>query len=241
MAVKKRQTFNPNQAEGGSFTRQSFAEALLLNLGITPTKPAVTKLIAWEVQEGGNWNNSAHYNPLNTTLAMPGATNTGAQGNIKSYTSPAQGIEATLRTLQASAYKGIIQALKQGSLAEFETAVNASPWGTKFPGGGAAGHGLNLGPIIKPGEHPTGVNVQGAAEEAVEGVAEAVEGVTDTAGAIEKLASDFSSQSLGELALKVVLFLAGALLVVYGIMVAVRPPDRALSLPKLPVPVPVPA
>jgi hypothetical protein len=38
---------------------------------------------------------------------------------------------------------------------------------------------------------------------------------------------------LAKLGVTIVLLLAGVLLVVYGIMVAVRPPDRALSLPKL--------
>jgi hypothetical protein len=47
-------------------------------------------------------------------------------------------------------------------------------------------------------------------------------------------------EDLGQLALKGVLILAGAFLVVYGIMVAVRPRDSALSLP-VPKAAPVPA
>ncbi len=47
-------------------------------------------------------------------------------------------------------------------------------------------------------------------------------------------------EDAGQLLLKGVLLLAGAFLVVYGIMVAVRPRDSAMSLPKaMPVPVPV--
>lgn len=46
---------------------------------------------------------------------------------------------------------------------------------------------------------------------------------------------------VGTLAIKIVLLLAGAVLIVYGIMVAVRPRESALSIPfpKGPVPVPV--
>jgi hypothetical protein len=227
MAVKKRSTFKPapngGLKAGETVTKQSFAEAVLLNLGITPTSAAVTKFVAWENQEGGHWNNSALYNPLNTTLEMPGAGNTGTQGNIKVYQSWEQGMTATVKTLKS--YSGILRALKAGTMAQFEAAVSASPWGTKFPGGGAAGKGVGLGPVIKPGEHPTGVNVQGAAEEGAKTVAEAAEG--------------FSWEKLANLGVEFVLLLAGAILVVYGIMVAVRPRESALSLPKMPMPVPV--
>jgi hypothetical protein len=53
-----------------------------------------------------------------------------------------------------------------------------------------------------------------------------------------KKAFEFSWGGLSSFALKAVLLLAGAVLVVYGIMVAVRPRESALSLPKV-VPVPV--
>lgn len=43
----------------------------------------------------------------------------------------------------------------------------------------------------------------------------------------------------GELGLMLIMLLAGAMLLIYGIAVAVRPKDSALSLPKIPVPVPV--
>lgn len=78
-------------------------------------------------------------------------------------------------------------------------------------------------------------------------------GVSGDAAGASKLASE-GAKAAGEaagnllqtqggvLVLKGVLLLAGAVLVIYGIMVAVRPPDRALSLPKVPMPsvVPVP-
>jgi hypothetical protein len=124
--------------EGGETKeKEEFAKAVLEQVGIKPTTAAVEKMVAWETAEGGNWQNGAKYNPLNTTLPMVGAGNTGAQGNIKVYTSWAQGVDATAKTLDGSEYEGVRTALEGGSLASFEEAVNGSPWGTKFSGKGA--------------------------------------------------------------------------------------------------------
>ncbi len=49
----------------------------------------------------------------------------------------------------------------------------------------------------------------------------------------------FDWSKLSEFAVKLVLVLAGAVLVVYGVMVAVRPRESAFNFPKMPVPVPV--
>ena len=62
------------------------------------------------------------------------------------------------------------------------------------------------------------------------------EGLEKTA---EKAAAAFSWEGLSKFAITAVLLVAGAILVVYGIMVAVRPREGALALPKMPVPVPV--
>jgi len=205
-------------AEAHAFEKQTVATQVLLGLGIkNPTGAEITKMVAWFNQEGGNWNNSARYNPLNTTLAKPGAGNTGTQGNIKVYTSWNQGIEATVDTLKAPAYKGILSALTSGSNAAFEQAVNASPWGTKFPGNGNA-----VGPVsLVGGENAVGgllPGVESAAGSAVEAVGSAL---------------GFSWEKLGEFALTTMLLLVGAVLVVYGIIVTAGGRDR-------PVPVPVP-
>lgn len=74
---------------------------------------------------------------------------------------------------------------------------------------------------------------------AIPGVGEVVKGspLAKPQEAVEALG--FSWGKLGEFALTTVLLLVGAVLVVYGIMVAARPRDRALSLPTPPVPVPV--
>jgi hypothetical protein len=87
-------------------------------------------MLGWEQAEGGHWHNSARFNPLNTTLPMPGAGNTGTQGNIKSYRSPRQGVRATVRTLRNGNYGAIIQALKAGDPSRVAAAIDSSPWGT---------------------------------------------------------------------------------------------------------------
>jgi hypothetical protein len=194
--------------------KNSVAQDVLKQLGISPTLASTAKLVAWFDQEGGNWNNSARYNPLNTTLSMPGAGNTGSQGNIKVYTSWTQGIEATVKTLKAPAYKSILSTLASGSGAAFEAAVNASPWGTKFPGGGNA---TQLSTLSANPEEGTTKSLPSDAKKAVES------------------ALGFSWSKLEGFALTSVLLLVGAVLVVYGIMLAVKPAGS-----RLPMPVPVP-
>lgn len=116
---------------GGQVTPSSFAASVLSRLGIKPTTQNIQDFTAWESQEGGNWANNAKYNPLNTTMSEPGAGNTGSQGNIKVYTSWAQGLAATVATLKLSAYKGIVDALSgNASPSAFSAAVAGSPWGT---------------------------------------------------------------------------------------------------------------
>lgn len=134
----------PDQS-GGAFhakphTPKWFAIKVLEQLGVPLTHQNVKAFVAWEAAEGGHWNNSAHFNPLNTTQAMPGYSETGSQGNIGSYTSWQQGIDATVKTLENGRYTDIIAALNDGHDAHaVVTAVVNSPWGTKSIGLSSAG------------------------------------------------------------------------------------------------------
>ena len=126
-------------------TQQDWATAFLSKLGIAPTVQNTADLVAWQEQEGGNWNNSAKYNPLNTTLSEPGSAAINSVG-VKSYTSWSQGLQATASTLQVNAYgyPAIVSDLQNNApLAQFETDVNSSSWGTHFssPGSGLYGPG----------------------------------------------------------------------------------------------------
>lgn len=104
----------------------------LLRLGGWPTTTEnLTAVVAWARAEGGHNVNNAAWNPLNTTKPMPGAGNTGSQGNIKVYVSRAQGLEATVATIRLNYYTAVVAALRAGNNAVAVcTAVGASPWGT---------------------------------------------------------------------------------------------------------------
>jgi peptidoglycan hydrolase CwlO-like protein len=112
------------------YTPQSWASALLNRCGLPTTTDNVEAIVAWEMAEGGNWSNTALYNPLNTTMPEPGATSINSVG-VKAYTSWDEGFDATIATLFNGSYSGIISALKVGNNAQaVADAVGASPWGT---------------------------------------------------------------------------------------------------------------
>jgi uncharacterized protein YukE len=109
-----------------------FGVALLQRLGAPVTKSNLQFLIAWSNEEGGNWHNAAHFNPLNTTLMQPGAVSMNSVG-VKAYTSWDQGIGATVATLHNGRYDDIVAALQGGNAAQ--TAVSAAGLRT-WSGGG---------------------------------------------------------------------------------------------------------
>jgi peptidoglycan hydrolase CwlO-like protein len=118
-------------ALSGNFTQLTWAKALLEQLHMPLTTQNTAAITAWEMAEGGHWHNSAHYNPLNTTMPEPGATAMNWVG-VKAYTSWAQGFTATIATLFNGNYAGIIAALRRGNDAQaVADAVARSPWGTQ--------------------------------------------------------------------------------------------------------------
>jgi peptidoglycan hydrolase CwlO-like protein len=114
----------------GAYTQQTWARALLKNLGVPVTDANISAIFSWEIAEGGHWYNTATFNPLNTTMSEPGATSMNSVG-VKAYTSWEQGFTATISTLFNGYYAGIIAALERGDDAQaVANAVAASPWGT---------------------------------------------------------------------------------------------------------------
>lgn len=138
----------------GSVTRAQFARTVLNRLGIHPTDANVQAMIGWERAEGGHWNNTARYNPFNTTLDMPGSGDTGTQGNISIYRNWEQGVQATVKTLSNGLYAPILQALKHGSPTDVAGAIDSSPWGT---------HGSYIRDVIAeaPGHKGSGSTIGG--------------------------------------------------------------------------------
>ena len=115
---------------GGAVTQITWAQAFVNRLGMPMTADNVAAVVAWEMAEGGHWYNTAYFNPLNTTQSMPGATVFNSVG-VKAYKSWAQGLEATVITINNGYYGGILSALNAGNDGQaVAAAVAASPWGT---------------------------------------------------------------------------------------------------------------
>jgi len=146
---------NPFRHHGGSvkttgpdMSKNEWAKALITKLGGSPTDANTGAILSWMAQEGGHWNNSAGYNPLNTTRGMPGAklmdAGPGRSHGVKHYTSWEQGLEATVLTLtekaEARGYDKVVNAIISGKdQNRIMDAVYASKWGTGKGGGGSKG------------------------------------------------------------------------------------------------------
>ena len=134
---------NKSAAKG----RQDFAKALLQKLNIPVTPGAIEALSLWQQKEGGHWNNSAAYNPLNTKLEDGAVAE--LDSGVKAYGSWEAGVSATAATLtgnQSSSrgYDNIISALQSGDTTTAIAAILASSWdggggGTNSNYGGLAG------------------------------------------------------------------------------------------------------
>lgn len=102
---------------------------LLGALGIPATADAIRFLDQWQSFEGG----TAQNNPLNTTQAWAGATNYNSVG-VKNYRTRADGIQATMTTLENGRYDAILQALRSGNPYTFAEplaiATALRTWGT---------------------------------------------------------------------------------------------------------------
>ena len=114
----------------GNVTPTSWADALLADLGAPATADNQRAIVAWERAEGGHWQNSARFNPLNSTQLEPGSQPMNSVG-VQAYMNWAQGMAATVTTLRNGRYGGVLEALGTGNCAPcVAAAVGASPWGT---------------------------------------------------------------------------------------------------------------
>lgn len=113
-------------------TPDQFATALLGGLGMPITPASIKAIKTWSRFEGGNWKNSAHYNPLNTTLHEKGSTSMNYAG-VQSFSNWSTGVQATIETLKNTkgvGYEAILASLKTGksSSADILKAISASHW-----------------------------------------------------------------------------------------------------------------
>ncbi len=138
MPVKRGQGGQP-QLPGGpvGVTRASWAQSLLDALSMPTTVQNLKDIVGWELAEGGAGpqfgvaNNTANFNPLNTTQLAPSAISINTVG-VKSYSSWDEGLTATAQTLNNGNYDAILQLLQAGNVSSttFAATVNSSPWGT---------------------------------------------------------------------------------------------------------------
>lgn len=117
----------------GTGDKKVWATQLLAALGAPATDSNINALTTWQSREGGHWNNSASFNPLNTTLDMGGSESMNGVG-VKRYTSWEQGIQATVNTLtgakaDARGYSDIVNALRSGASTDAVlSAISNSAW-----------------------------------------------------------------------------------------------------------------
>lgn len=115
-----------------SYTREDFAEAVLIELKAPLTKRNLWAMLSWCQAEG----DAARFNPLGSTLRRPGSTTFNSH-NVQNYTSFPQGVSATVETLNYGAdrriygYQGIRYRLRHNAWASKTLwAVERSAWGT---------------------------------------------------------------------------------------------------------------
>ena len=115
---------------GNAYTPPSWAAALLSAGGWPQTRCNLSAVTGWEQAEGGNWQNAARFNPLDTTMPEPGSSVMNSAG-VQAYPSWQAGFTATLATLGNGNYGPVLSALSSGGNAQaVADAVAASPWGT---------------------------------------------------------------------------------------------------------------
>lgn len=129
-----------------------FMVSVLHQLGAPITAANLGFLYAWARREGAG----GAYNPLNTTLAMPGASSMNGVG-VKNYTSWQQGARATARTLSSSYYSDVVAALRSGHASTTTSYAGLSKWS----GGGYSNlAGISTSPYVLYGG-PAGTNPVG--------------------------------------------------------------------------------
>jgi hypothetical protein len=118
---------------GTPWTPVSFAHALLSRLGVPTSANNVRALVAAQAIEGGFMFNTARFNPLNTTMPMPGS-HAISPGGVQAYTNWQQGVDATAKTLVNNpGYNGILQALDvSADPSDTLIAWANSPWGLQL-------------------------------------------------------------------------------------------------------------
>jgi murein DD-endopeptidase MepM/ murein hydrolase activator NlpD len=107
-------------------TDNEFYKAILTGVGAPVTPENLKFLYAWRQAEGSG----GVYNPFNTTMKADGATSINSDG-VKVYTTPEQGLNATVKTILLPTYRCISDGLRQNIGADRLAACPClDTWGT---------------------------------------------------------------------------------------------------------------
>ena len=124
---------------GDKSTPEQWAKAMLTALGAPIKQDSIDALKTWARFEGGhfsnNGNHGARYNPLNTSLKLPGSGPMSEKNKlVQRYQNWDQGIDAAVKTLTGNraderGYSAIVEALRKGADKDaILAAVNKSAW-----------------------------------------------------------------------------------------------------------------
>jgi len=111
------------------------AQAIVLDLGGVPTPTNLKLLAAWSYCEKPHYAGSSWQwnNPLNTTEPCCGYTGSVNSAGVKIYPTPANGVQATVKTLQNGYYPQLVQALLTSNATQFFAASGEmTTWGTSL-------------------------------------------------------------------------------------------------------------
>lgn len=114
---------------GNIINTTDFAVALEQALGDTVTDRNNATIARWARAEGGNWHNNALFNPLNTTKTMPGSHSVNSIG-VQAYLSWAEGIAATVATINNGRYPNVVSDLRRGVGLGPDADPDLITWGT---------------------------------------------------------------------------------------------------------------
>ncbi len=110
-----------------------WAETFLRTIGAPVVRSNLVVVVAWEASEG----TQATWNPLATTMPMPGASVYNSHG-VRNYKTMRQGIEASIKTVRRPnhGYEKILDGLEKGADAMVTgKAINKSDWCAGCAGG----------------------------------------------------------------------------------------------------------
>ena len=153
----------------GTGDKKVWATQLLSALGAPVTDTSINALTTWQSREGGHWENSASFNPLNTTYDPDKKYESMNSVGVRRYPSWTEGISATVNTLTGNqadsrGYTAIVDALRSGAdTSAILSAISNSAWVTgktgqnSYKGFGGPTEGFNTN--VNSATSSTGMSV----------------------------------------------------------------------------------